>query len=85
MPEDFLGQASQRAPDGKIIEPRRSNRGSILDARVKKASTTSALPRAVYLTTTPGGTSRCRSAGASRSASVEPSLTPSFAGSDVPE
>ena len=51
---------------------------------VKKATTTSAEPRAWFLTVTPAGRPSMTPRGAPISASVEPSVMPSFFGSGVP-
>ena len=51
---------------------------------VKKATTTSAFPRAWRLTVTPAGRPSITPGGAPTRASVDPSVIPSFLGSGVP-
>ena len=83
-PEERLGQATQRPPDGKIIRPRASMRRSKSRRSVKKATTTSAFPRAWRFTVTSGGRPSITPGGASTRARVDPSMMPSFLGSGVP-
>ena len=83
-PDDRLGQAIHRPPDGKIIRASASIRRSNSRRAVKKATTTSAEPRAWRFTVTPGGRPEMTPAGAPTSARVEPSVIPSFLGSGVP-
>ncbi len=66
------------------MRPSASMRRSNSRRSVKKATTTSALPRAWRLTVTPDGKRSSTPAGAPMSATVDPSTIPSFLGSGVP-
>ena len=84
-PEDFFGQAIQRPPDGKTIDPRRSRRcSSSAWPGDEGENDIGGAPRP-YLTATPGGRSRSTSPEAPTMATLEPSLMPSFAARGVPE
>ena len=83
-PEARLGQATHRPPEGKIMRDSGPMRRSKSRRCVKKATTTSAEPRAWRFTVTPGGRPSMTPRGAAIRASVEPSVIPSFLGSGVP-
>ena len=67
-PEDRLGQATQSPPAGKIIRASASMRRSKSRRSVKKATTTSAVPRAWRFTVDPGRQPAIRPGGAPISA-----------------
>ena len=85
-PEERLGHATQSPPDGKIMRPSAPIRRSTSRRSVKKATTTSAFPRAVRFTVTAGGRPARTggTAGALTRARVDPSTIPSFLGRGVP-